>query len=296
MTHLSDHLRHFLNTAIPSKEAVSTSLRDVRRSGLIADVAREFYRRPVGLPLHWFNAVPNLGDILSPVITQFVSGFPVFRVSNRIGGKILSIGSVAQVARHGDAVWGAGAVSREGADLSGCHVLAVRGPLTRERSIGDIPAVFGDPAMLLPLFYEPRPTKSIEVGVIPHYVEKDKLTVDDPNVSVIDVTGLDWRRTVDQICACSVVYASSLHGLIVAEAYGVPAIWISASDDVIGGGFKFHDYYASTDREISGPQTITGPVSKLQTNPPTPPSVDIQPLLDAWPIEWTGSAARLDLA
>jgi len=252
-------------------------------------------RQSGGLPIHWFDAVPNFGDILGPVVAEFVSGYPTFRVSNRVGGKILAIGSIAQVAREGDTIWGSGAISRKGADLSKAHVLAVRGPLTRANSVGDIPEVFGDPAVLLPLFYQPRPMQPTEIGIIPHYVERALFSFSDPNVLVVDVTNPIWQETVDQICSCSLVYTSSLHGLIVAEAYGVPAIWISASEGVIGDGFKFADYYASTNREVNGPvKTRGGSITKLRIEPPPLPVTDVQPLLDAWPASWTRCASRTE--
>jgi pyruvyltransferase len=51
----------------------------------------------------------------------------------------------------------------------------------------------------------------------------------------------------DYLCAllsCRIIVSSSLHGLIFAHAYGLPAIWIKLSDRLVGGEFKFHDHYA----------------------------------------------------
>ena len=40
------------------------------------------------------------------------------------------------------------------------------------------------------------------------------------------------------------IFSTSLHGLIISHAYGIPAIWIKAGN--IGtDGFKFKDYFSS---------------------------------------------------
>ena len=45
---------------------------------------------------------------------------------------------------------------------------------------------------------------------------------------------------------CPEVYSSSLHGIILAEAYGVPAVMFRSYDKSVD--FKYLDYYASTGR------------------------------------------------
>jgi hypothetical protein len=40
------------------------------------------------------------------------------------------------------------------------------------------------------------------------------------------------------------VISSSLHGLIVADSLGIPNVWLRLSPDVLGGDYKFKDYYS----------------------------------------------------
>ena len=62
-----------------------------------------------------------------------------------------------------------------------------------------------------------------------------------------------WKCWVDELCACEYVISSSLHGLILAEAYHIPTLWATFSDNINGGTFKYMDYYKSIN-------TITPPM------------------------------------
>ncbi len=128
-------------------------------------------------------------------------------------------------------------------------ILALRGPLTAKllRWKGD---VFGDPAMLLPMMHlPPAPLKQFKVGYIPHYVDMlHPYFVQRPAGSVLIDVHWGLTQFVAAIRMCDAVVSSSLHGIIIAEAYGIPAAWAKVSPRVKGDGFKFRDYYEGTGR------------------------------------------------
>ncbi len=49
-----------------------------------------------------------------------------------------------------------------------------------------------------------------------------------------------------------------MHGIIAAHSLNIPAGWINLSDGVIGGGFKFKDYFTAFGCESIPPEEING--------------------------------------
>ena len=210
--------------------------------------------------LYWFSGRnnQNLGDVISPIIVSHFTGREVARAEKRDSPKMLAVGSVLNQARAGDVVWGTGFIGGNSTLRSkNILVTAVRGPLTRARLLSegvDCPECYGDPAILLPLIHPPG--KAAEerkrVGFIPHYSDRDIPLPCDPAFKVIDILSPP-ELFLEELISCERVVSSSLHGVIIAESYGIAADWMMLSDKVVGGKFKFHDYYLSTDREAPEP-------------------------------------------
>ncbi len=231
-------------------------------------------------PAHWYRGHTNFGDQMAPFLLQAVTGEVPIWAPGRYQGKILGIGSLLHHIQDGDVVWGTGAIRNSPVKPPpNARILAVRGPLTRNLLHADVPEIYGDPALLLPRHYDQPQEKLYDVGVIPHYLDKSFMQLpDDPCILTIDVQ-VDWRAVIDQIRQCSSIVSSSLHGLIVAEAYGIPATWVSAGDRLAGGAFKFHDYYLATGREPPVPVSWNGHLPR-QPAPPAP-RIDLEPLIAA---------------
>ena len=63
------------------------------------------------------------------------------------------------------------------------------------------------------------------------------------SAALIDVR-MPPKDVVNAISRCNYVISSSLHGLIVADSLKIPNLWVKSSDSIIGGEFKYHDYYS----------------------------------------------------
>lgn len=193
----------------------------------------------------------NVGDLLSEIVVNLVvqhNGVdPRKRVSQT--KRLLAIGSVIDAARCDVTVWGSG-LHHNGARVPNVKldVRAVRGPKTRKLLEGAnviCPQVYGDPAVLLPLFYEPKKVAQYQYTIIPHFSKEAGYRA--YGSSLLTTLTSDWMSFIDRIASSKLVISGSLHGLIIAEAYGVPAVALS---DIDTDWFKYDDYYLGTGRSM----------------------------------------------
>ena len=88
--------------------------------------------------------------------------------------------------------------------------------------------------------------------------------------------------------SCEKIASSSLHGIIVADAYNIPSLWVEFSDKVTGNGFKFLDYFLSVHRHDIKPLVINEhiPLEKIFEHfSDYKIQMDLEKLLDSAPFE-----------
>jgi pyruvyltransferase len=193
--------------------------------------------------------VSNFGDLLGPLIVDGMRRHLGFEGPPTRDAQLLSIGSVMHFAHDDAVVWGTGVNGKADASLHRAErldVRATRGPVTEQwlRSRGfDVPSgVHGDPALLLPWVLP-------ELQSMPN--RRDVTVVmnlnDPPPRGRRDA--LDPRRPLreclETIAASRLVVGSSLHGVIVAEALGIPARLVAST---VEPRMKYDDYYGGTGR------------------------------------------------
>ena len=220
------------------------------------------------LKLHWWKAEPNFGDAINPLIVGHVAGRVVEHTGPR-KADMFAIGSMLQVVKRTQkeprtkgeklCVWGTGLLNPIfGHDfLDNVEVALVRGPITAALLKREMKQ-FGDPGLLISDVLPFDGTRQDRIGIVPHLSLMDDpellaLAASDPAYLLIDPRG-DASEVCLQIASCAHVFASSLHGLIVADAYGVPNTWIEPKGQ---SWLKYLDYAASVGRnDMAAPKIL----------------------------------------
>jgi pyruvyltransferase len=237
----------------------------------------------------------NFGDFLSRVVVDLTLARRGYTLGDEVDQRrqMLAIGSVLHLAKDGAAVWGSGINGKMPAEahtFSTLDVRAVRGPRTAEflRSRGiTVPDVFGDPALLLPVLAPERFRRSQRGGValVPNLNDSEAIAEIAKDMRADSVTLVSpragWNRCVEAIIGHDLVLASSLHGLIIAEAFGVPARYVRLTETE--NLFKYTDYYEGTGRpDFRYARSIA---EGREMGGERPPVFDPEPLLKAFPFD-----------
>ncbi|GAB4460999.1 MAG: hypothetical protein OHK0037_09250 [Elainellaceae cyanobacterium] len=232
----------------------------------------------------------NLGDALSPVIVSALSGLPI--VHQRFDSpseRLASVGTIGHGLKNGSVhLWGTGIDGKrhpyhrhltyyERPENTEFTIHALRGPFSAqvfEKQGIPVSDVYGDPVMLLPGIMAPATEKTHELGIVVHISElrelKDGADVrndlgryyipEDLRGSVKIITTLtDANLTaledrVREMTACKRILSTSLHGLVIAETYGIPCAYfrpfgrgplqVDLMDEQVFLDHRVRDYYS----------------------------------------------------
>jgi len=223
----------------------------------------------------------NFGDDLNYYLVSEITGKHVINSNSvflSIFKNYMVIGSIIDwKSNRNSIVWGSGVIKGDSQlKVIPKKICAVRGKLTRqyllERGVS-CPEIYGDPALLLPLVYYPTVKKKYKYGIIPHVVDLEcaalklflsKHPTSSTLISLKDY--VDWHDVINQIYECEYIISSSLHGIIISDAYHIPNVWVNFSKKITGGNFKFLDYFSAVNREDNAPVIVADEIKIKDIN------------------------------
>lgn len=214
----------------------------------------------------------NFGDGINKLFWSLITKKEIF--NNKWKLHYLTTGSIMNLANKNSIILGTGFISKNG-DLGGGSfhstsnkkktiphkILSVRGPLTRNKLLEfglNCPEIYGDPLILFPIIYDQmiknEKNNEIKIGIIPHGIDQNsekykllyKNLTEKYKVKFIDIkVGNNYKKLIDEINECSHIISSSLHGVIMGIVYKKKTCFIQFSNKVVGGEFKFQDFFKS---------------------------------------------------
>ncbi len=201
----------------------------------------------IAVKCFYWSLVTNWGDRLSPLLLNRFSRVqaewsPVESADVVCVGSIL--GNLVKPTYSG-VVLGSGKLFGDGIVPPNANVLALRGPLTAKGVKGLF--ALGDPGLLADELVVVN-EKTHNLGIVSHWsdhtLEHDpRFTEFDPAIIRFNSDPLDVIRAIG---ACKKIVSSSLHGLILADAFNIPRRFEpTASWGKEGGDFKVRDHCAA---------------------------------------------------
>lgn len=154
-------------------------------------------------------------------------------------------------------LWSAGFIchcdKKEIAVRTNLQVASVRGVLSKQRVeniLGkSLDCTLGDAGLLAAELLKEKTHKRYRLGIVAHQREIGEKEWDYLHDTIsgsilLDVT-VDPMETLEKMSKCECVISSSLHGLVIADSFGIPNQRVVLTDRLAGDGFKFDDYYSA---------------------------------------------------
>ena len=205
-------------------------------------------------PLFWHVGRPNFGDDINPSFLECLTGQPIRFAADRSQPHLLGVGSILESATPSSIVIGSGYLKPESGPLpKGATVISLRGQRSLELAGLELAGcddriLLGDPLVLVDTLFDKSPEKKYRTGLVAHVLNIGAMKAKyGRHTHLISPMQEPWK-VVEEIASCEQIVSQSLHGLIVADAFDVPSVWIAPSDSMTGGRFKFDDYYSTLDQ------------------------------------------------
>ncbi|MEO9503615.1 MAG: polysaccharide pyruvyl transferase family protein [Nonlabens ulvanivorans] len=202
----------------------------------------------------------NAGDIFNADLIEYLYGEKPNNILEE-GNRLLLVGSIMSVIKKGDIIngigWKGNDLKEKKDIIESAKVYGVRGPLTKSlfekygADLSNLKFEF-DPGLLIRDVYniDVKKSKERQVLFIPHF--RDLWIYKDypKGVKVISIDNKP-ETIIKEILKSSVVYASSLHGIIFSHALNKPCVFVAPqSEEPI---FKYRDYFLSIGMEMPEP-------------------------------------------
>ncbi len=222
----------------------------------------------MGEPLQlFFWREQNFGDRLNELLLPHY-GIPITPSDSAEDADVIGLGSILNFVppTFDGTILGAGFMwKHQRRRFAQADIHVVRGRLTAERCHAPQSVTLGDPGLLLrplaPSKFRPR----YALGLIPHHTDRHHPALAalqrrfGSEALIVDVRDPP-ECVVASIAQCSAIASSALHGLVAADALGIPSAWVVLGDGVQGRGFKFPDYFSAfaPDDRMRKPRRVRG--------------------------------------
>ena len=163
-------------------------------------------------------------------------------------------------------IFGSGFISnitKKESYIRNIKIISVRGNITLQRLIQNgvkvtKKVILADPGILIPIIFHINETnmaqKIYDLCIIPHYKDKhNKIIYDKIKINktfILDINENPYNFIIS-LSKCKRVLSSSLHGLIFSDSLGIPNMRMILSNKIIGGDYKFKDYYSAYGLNLS---------------------------------------------
>lgn len=222
----------------------------------------------------YYSQVQNMGDLLNELLTTKLFEMEIEHAKDIYEADFTGIGSFlgsfynSMSIKRGikkniinpnpslTTIWSSGfmqyPIGKEVPLKRNIEIASVRGELSKKRLEKilnrELDITTGDAGLLTSDLVANKIVKEYKIGVIPHYKEFEDPIFDtfreNKSFEMIDLR-INPYDVINKISKCEYIISSSLHGLIVADSFKIPNIRIVATDNLLGDGFKFDDYYSS---------------------------------------------------